>query len=44
MPGVIILLRADFEATLADVYGLDYEESLVIVGGVISTEEDSTAA
>lgn len=27
--------HADYEATLADTYGLDYEESLVVEGGVV---------
>lgn len=31
--------HADYEATLADTYGLDYEETLVVEGGVVS---DST--
>jgi len=30
--------HADYEATLADTYGLDYEETLVVEGGVVSTE------
>ncbi len=29
----------DYEATLVDTYGLDYEESLVIEGGVVTTTE-----
>ena len=28
--------HADYEATLADTYGLDYEESLVVEGGVVA--------
>ena len=35
----------DYEATLADTYGLDYEESLVVEGGVpaaAETQEEST--
>ena len=28
--------HADYEATLVDTYGLDYEESLVVEGGVVS--------
>ena len=31
--------HADYEATLADTYGLDYEESLVVEGGVPAGEE-----
>ncbi len=31
--------HADYEATLADTYGLDYEETLVVEGGVVSTGE-----
>ncbi|MCD8323110.1 MAG: transporter substrate-binding domain-containing protein [Oscillospiraceae bacterium] len=31
--------HADYEATLADTYGLDYEETLVVEGGIVSTEE-----
>lgn len=34
--------HADYEATLADTYGLDYEESLVVEGGV--TEAGETEA
>ena len=33
--------HADYEATLVDTYGTDYEESLVVEGGVIA---ESTAA
>jgi polar amino acid transport system substrate-binding protein len=29
--------HADYEATLADTYGLDYEESLVVEGGEVTT-------
>ena len=28
--------HADYEATLADTYGLDYEEELVIEGGTVA--------
>lgn len=31
--------HADYEATPADTYGLDYEETLVVEGGIVSTEE-----
>lgn len=30
--------HADYEATLADTYGLDYEDSLVVEGGVVESE------
>lgn len=30
--------HADYEATLADTYGLEYEETLVVEGGVVTTE------
>ena len=30
--------HADYEATLVDTYGLDYEESLVVEGGVVAGE------
>ncbi|MCC8121329.1 MAG: transporter substrate-binding domain-containing protein [Oscillospiraceae bacterium] len=30
--------HADYEATLADTYGLEYEETLVVEGGVVATE------
>lgn len=39
--------HADYEATLADTYGLDYENTLVVEGGVIggaATEEAAAAA
>ncbi len=32
----------DYEATLVDTYGLEYEESLVIEGGVVTTAETAT--
>ena len=32
--------HADYEATLADTYGLDYEDSLVVEGGVVSATSD----
>ena len=31
--------HADYEATLVDTYGLDYEESLVVEGGVVNAGE-----
>ncbi len=31
-----LVFHADYEATFVDTYGLDYEESLVIEGGVVS--------
>lgn len=31
--------HADYEATLVDTYGLDYEESLVVEGGVVAAGE-----
>ena len=30
--------HADYEATLVDTYGLDYEDSLVVEGGVVAAE------
>lgn len=33
--------HADYEATLADTYGLDYEETLVVEGGVVSDSTES---
>ncbi|MCD8190749.1 MAG: transporter substrate-binding domain-containing protein [Clostridiales bacterium] len=33
--------HADYEATLADTYGLDYEETLVVEGGVVSGSTES---
>lgn len=36
--------HADYEATLADTYGIDYEESLVVEGGVVAGAETPTAA
>ena len=37
--------HADYEATLADTYGLDYEDTLVVEGGVVpGTEEAEEAA
>ncbi|MCD7957705.1 MAG: transporter substrate-binding domain-containing protein [Lachnospiraceae bacterium] len=35
--------HADYEATLLETYGSDYEEELVVEGGVVATEEDSEA-
>ena len=35
--------HADYEATLADTYGLDYEDSLVVEGGVVSAASDEAA-
>ena len=29
------MFRADYEATLVDTYGLDYEDSLVVEGGQV---------
>ena len=37
--------HADYEETLADTYGLDYEDTLVVEGGVVAgSEEESEAA
>ena len=33
--------HADYEATLADTYGLDYEDTLVVEGGVIAAAEEA---
>ena len=30
--------HADYEATLADTYGLDYEDSLVVEGGKVTAQ------
>ena len=30
--------HADYEATLADTYGLDYEDSLVVEGGKVNAQ------
>ncbi len=35
--------HADYEATLLETYGSDYEEELVVEGGVVTAEEDSEA-
>ena len=35
--------HADYEATLADTYGLDYEDSLVVEGGVVAGQETADA-
>ena len=32
--------HADYEATLADTYGLDYEDTLVVEGGVVAAAEE----
>ena len=34
----------DYEATLVDTYGLDYEESLVVEGGVVAAGDDADEA
>ena len=34
--------HADYEATLADTYGLDYENTLVVEGGVVAAAEEET--
>ena len=34
----------DYEATLADTYGLDYEDSLVVEGGVVAGQTADTSA
>ena len=36
--------HADYEATLVDTYGLDYEDTLVIEGGVVGGAEATTEA
>ena len=36
--------HADYEATLADTYGLDYEDTLVVEGGVVAEAEDAEEA
>ena len=36
--------HADYEATLADTYGLDYENTLVVEGGVIATADEEAEA
>jgi len=36
--------HADYEATLADTYGADYEDTLVVEGGVIGGAEEEAAA
>ena len=36
--------HADYEATLLDTYGKDYEETLVVEGGVVAGSESSEAA
>ena len=36
--------HADYEATLVDTYGLDYEDSLVVEGGVVAAAAVTTAA
>ena len=36
--------HADYEATLADTYGLDYENTLVVEGGVVATADEEAEA
>jgi len=35
--------HADYEATLIDTYGADYEDTLVVEGGAVATSEDADA-